>query len=346
MNQIYSVGDESSGVKTIVIQQPGAGWRGWLFWLLMVGLGLSLMFNLMQLVAFSDYAGGTTSPYEKYHSGELTSSSKIARIVVGVTIMPPYTDRLLASIKKAAEDDSVKGVLLVIDSPGGLVSDSHKIYHKLKLLSDKKPVYVAFQGIAASGGYYVAMGAGPKGRIYAEPTTWTGSIGVIIPHYNVSELATKVGVSSDSLKTGPFKDALNPLKEMTPDEKAVWEEILKDSFDRFIQVIDEGRSNLDEAGIRKLATGQVFTAPQALQNGLVDAIGYEDEALTALQQAVGLTDARVIEYEHPQTLSDILLGGSAQSRVTMPDPLTAILESSVPRAMYLFGWHPGIANGH
>lgn len=345
MNQTLPTGDDGSGVKTIVIQQQGAGWRGWLFWLLMVGLGLSLMFNLMQLVAFSDYAGGTSAPYEKFHSGELTSSNKIARIEVGVTIMPPYTDRLIESIEKATKDDSVKGVLLVIDSPGGLVSDSHKIYHRLKLLSDKKPVYVAFQGIAASGGYYVAMGAGPKGKIYAEPTTWTGSIGVIIPHYNVSELADKVGVSSDSLKTGPFKDALNPLKEMTPDEKAVWEEILKDAFDRFVQVIDTGRDNLDDAAIRKLATGQVYTAPQALANGLVDVIGYEEEALAALQQNLGLTNARVIEYQHPQSLSDVLLGGAAQSRASYADPLTAILDASVPRAMYLFGWHPGVAHG-
>src|SRR5207248_4028218 len=105
-------------------------------------------------------------------------------------------------IKKAKEDANVKGVLLAVDSPGGTVTDSHKIYHQLKELSEKKPVFVSMGSLAASGGYFVAMGAGTQAKIYAEPTTWTGSIGVIIPHYEVTELAEKAGIKALPLKTG------------------------------------------------------------------------------------------------------------------------------------------------
>src|SRR4029077_5357237 len=120
---------------------------------------------------------------------------------VNGTIMPPFTKRILQSIDHAKDDKHVKGVVLVVDSPGGLVSDSHQIYHRLKELGKTKPIFVSMKSLAASGGYYVSMGAGEEGRIFAEPTTWTGSIGVIMPRYEVVELAKKVGIDSKPLKT-------------------------------------------------------------------------------------------------------------------------------------------------
>jgi protease-4 len=103
--------------------------------------------------------------------------------------MTPFSDRVIKTIKKVRDDKDVKGVLLAVDSPGGTVTNSHQIYHELKKLAEQKPVVVSMGSLAASGGYFVAMGAGPKGKIFAEPTTWTGSIGVIIPHYEVTEVA-------------------------------------------------------------------------------------------------------------------------------------------------------------
>lgn len=326
---------------TIVLQYPR---RRWVILFLFGALFISMVMNMGLLAVVSDYGGATDGPIETFHSGELTSAHKIARIEVGFTIMPPYSDRLIDSIRQAGDDDSVKGALLVVDSPGGLVSDSHQIYHELTKLSGKKPVYVAFKGIAASGGYYIAMGAGPEATIFAEPTTWTGSIGVIIPRYNAAELAGKIGVRSDALKTGPLKDALNPFAELSDEERKVWEVILEDAFDRFLSIIDDGRPKLTKDDIRKLATGQVYTADQALKNGLVDQIGYEDDALEALKGKLGLAKVRVVEYQHPVSFVESLLGVQAPLRNVSFDPVSKLIESGVPRAMYLFGWHHGLSS--
>ncbi|MBM4075713.1 MAG: S49 family peptidase, partial [Planctomycetes bacterium] len=195
--------------QTVVIQTSPSFWRSWAVRMLMAALGFSIMLNFGFYSAYQEYFSKTEPPIERYHSGSKTSEDKVALIKAEGTIMPPFTERLIDQIKHAGKDDSVKGIVLQIDSPGGLVADSHEIYHRLKQI--KKPIYVQMKRLAASGGYYIAMGAGPEAKIYAEPTTWTGSIGVIIPRYDFSELAEKYGVRSDPLKTGEFKDALNPF---------------------------------------------------------------------------------------------------------------------------------------
>lgn len=329
------------GTPTIIIQQPG---RRWLVVLLLMALFFSGMLNLGLMASFAEYMGETDGPNEKFHSGDVLAESKIARISANFMIMNPYTDRIKKMIDHARDDDAVKGVLLVIDSPGGLVSDSHEIYHRIQLLAEKKPVYVQMKGIAASGGYYIAMGAGPKAPIYVEPTTWTGSIGVIIPRYDATELASKVGVTADSLTTGPLKDTLNPFKEMSEREREVWKGILEDSFDRFLTVIDQNRPDLTMEQIREIATGQVYTADQAVANGLVDEISFEEDTLQKLQADLGLETVRVVDYEHQQTFSEILMGASAPRQNISIDPFDRILEASTPRAMYLFGWQQGLSS--
>ncbi|WP_437200742.1 signal peptide peptidase SppA [Planctomicrobium sp. SH664] len=326
----------------VVLQQPKRTWLRRLVLLLLLG---SIFLNFSLLATTASYMSPTLGPNEKFHSGELTATDKIARIVVDFTIMAPYTKRIIEVIEKVTKDDSVKGAILVINSPGGLVSDSHEIYHKLKQLAAKKPVYVAMKGIAASGGYYIAMGAGEGAPIYAEPTTWTGSIGVIVPRYDASELAKKVGVEPDSLTTGPLKETLNPFKELSPEERKVWDEILEESFVRFLTVIDESRTNLDLEKTRALATGQVYTADQALKLGMVDQIGYEEDALAALKTKLGLSNVRVVDYEHQKSAAEILFGSSAISAPAARDPLSLLLDASVPRAMYLFGWQQGLRSG-
>jgi len=305
---------------------------------------LSLLANFAQSVAFQEYASGE-KPYEKFHSGELIATDKIARLEISGVIMPPSTDRWLKAIKKISEDDAVKGVVLIIDSPGGLVADSHQIYHRLQKLAEKKPIVVSMKRLAASGGYYVAMGAGPKAKLFVEPTTWVGSIGVIVPRYDVSELAKQWGIKSEPLVTGPLKNTLDPLNPMKPEEEAVWKAIIDDAFARFVNVIDTGRAKLDDAAIRKLATGQIYTAQQGLENGLVDVIGYDDDATEDLKTQLGLKSARIVEYQFPTGLFDVLSASSPSpsSSAAAIDPLKRLFEANVPRAMYLFGWRPGMA---
>lgn len=339
MNPQNSTGGPQTAPPVIIQAQSGPSpGRRLATWLLMLLLIFSLLMNLGMYVAFEDYFAEAEGPSEIFHSGDKTATSKIARIRIEGTIMPPFTGRILKDIKKAKDDDHVKAVLLVIDSPGGLVSDSHHIYHHLTELRDKKPIYVAMQGMAASGGYYVAMGAGEKGKIFAMPTTWTGSIGVIIPHYEATGLAEKVGVKSEPLKTGEFKDALSPFREMTAAERKLWEDIMNQSFEEFLKVIDDNRVTLDMAAVRKLATGQIYTARDAKQLGMIDAIGYEEDALKELKKVANLETARVVSYHHAVGLTDLLLGSSARR-----DPMAewrALLEATVPRAMFYCSWAP------
>lgn len=328
--------------QTIIVQQGVSFWRSWSVRLLMAALSISVLFNMGLYGAYHEYYASTEPPQERFHSGDETASDKIAVLSVEGTIMPPFTERLIKQIDHVIKDDKVKGVLLVVDSPGGLVADSHEIYHRLKKLEDKgKPIYVQMKRMAASGGYYISMGAGTQGRIFAEPTTWTGSIGVIIPHYDVSKLADKFGIASEPLKTGEFKDALSPFRALTENERKLWENILDQSFQKFVKVIDENREHLDADAVKALATGQIYTADDALANKLVDEIGYEEDALAALKTKLALKTARVVKYHTQSSLVEQLLGSSMQARQPV-DPWRVLMEASVPRAMYLCSWMPAL----
>ncbi len=322
----------------VELVRPRRWWPRVLFGLFI----LSALLNLILLVSTAAVVGGSAGGNETFVSGDEASGDKIAIIDISGTIMPPFTGRTLKTIDQLIKDDSVKGVLLAVDSPGGFVADSHQIYARLMKLRQKKPIFVSMKRIAASGGYYVAMGAGPDGKIFAEPTTWTGSIGVIIPRYDVSKLAADYGVKSEPLVTGEFKDSLSPFREMTPAEEDLWKGIMADSFDRFKGVIDEGRGNLTLEQIAPLASGRIFTANQAIAAGLVDQIGFEEDAIEALKTHLNLTSVRVVRHQQPPTLLDALLGAQAQAKPI--DPLQQLLDASTPRAMYFCGWQAGLSS--
>lgn len=329
---------QSSQQPTIIVQmppQPGF-FRSWFTRVLISLLMMSAFLNLMLLSSHSETPG---KYYEEFVSGDEQSDDRIAVISISGTIMPPYTERTLKMLELASKDDDVKGVILSIDSPGGFVADSHQIYRQVKKLAEKKPIYVSMKRMAASGGVYVAMGVGEKGKLFAEPTTWTGSIGVIIPRYDISALAEKFGVKSDSMTTGPFKDSMNPLKPLSEADRALWDAIIKDSFDRFVTIVDECRKPLDEPTVRtKLATGQVFTATQAKDFGLIDDIKFEDEVAELMQADLKLSKVRVVKYQHQATLADIFLGNVTARE--SDQVWQKIMDASVPRALYYCSWLP------
>ena len=337
-------GEDVRSEPTVVVTQPPPR-RLWPVALAVVGgfglLGLiglcTIGFLISGLVSAVDSATAelvkATPDGIDEVSVEGSGSAKLAIIEMAGTIGPPFTDDWIAQIEKASEDDAVKGVLLHVDSPGGLVADSHQIYHRLRKLSDKKPVVVQFGRLAASGGYYVAMGAGPDGVIVAEPTTWTGSIGVIVPYYNVTDLAEKIGVDAAPLKTGRFKDTLSPFKPLTDGEVAVWDAIIEDAFDRFKDVIESARTDLSRDEIDAAATGQIFTAEQAVERKLIDRIGYRDESLELLATKAGVASPHIIRYESPVAPLAMLLGQADAE----PD-WAAALRIGRPEARYQFGW--------
>jgi protease-4 len=300
---------------------------------------LSVIVNFALISSQSSLTQLNSSSQEAFVSGDRDAKDRIAIIKLEGTIMPPFTGRILDMIESASEDDTIKGVLLSIDSPGGFVADSHQIYHRLKQLAEKKPIYVSMKRIAASGGVYAAMGIGETGKIFAEPTTWTGSIGVIIPRYDMTGLSEKFGVTSDSLTTGEFKDSLNPFRPLSDRDREVWGAIIDDSFDRFVAIVAEGRAGLDEATVReKLATGQIFTANQAVENGLIDAIAFEDEVIETMQTDLNIESMGVITYRYTPTPLEILMGN-----IEARDPEVMwrkTLEATVPRALYYCSWLP------
>lgn len=329
--------NQSSPPQQIIVQAPKESFLSRMASRLFYTLfSLSILLNIALLAASADYFATEDKLKEKYHSGSKTSREKIAVIEVSAAIMPPYTERVISAIKKARDDDEVKGVLLKIDSPGGMVTDSHQIYHQLELLRAKKPIYVLMEDIAASGGYYIAMGSGKEGKIFAEPTTWTGSIGVILPHYQLEGLVEKLGIKVNPLKTGQYKDALSPFRPMTAEDEKLWRDIIDQAFQQFLGIIVENRPSMPMEKLKPLAQGQVFTAKDALSNGLVDEIGYEEDALKSLKSHLKLDDARIVHYEREAGLSEILMG--VKTGVGPREQWRELMEQTVPRAMYYCTW--------
>lgn len=328
---------------TVIVRTVRKG--GWLAAALAVLLCGSVLVNMLLITFTAQQITATTetsSLTEQYVSGDKEASDRIAIVEIDGTIMSPFTERTLKILKRIENDANVKGIVLAVESPGGFVADSQRIYDRLKALHETKgkKIYVSMGRLAASGGYYVAMGAGPQGKIYAEPATWTGSIGVIIPRYDVSKLASDYGVKSEPLVTGPFKDALSPFKELSPEEREVWKAIMDESYNEFVRIIDESREKLNWDQAKALATGQIYTAKQAVANGLVDGIKYRDDVVAELKEDLKMSKARVVRYTYPPSAVELLLGVS--SRVTPRSLISEFLDASVPRAMYFFGWHPNL----
>lgn len=175
----------------------------------------------------------------------------------------------MEQLRRAAEDDGIKAVVLRINSPGGSAAAAQELYQEVKRLAEQKPVVVSMADVAASGGYYIAAAAD---RIVANGSTVTGSIGVRMEYLQFYELMEKFGVEGGNLTTGPYKDTGSPFRPMRPDERKLLEDLLDDMYDQFVKAVAEGRG-MDEAEVRKFADGRIFTGEQALKLGLVDELG-------------------------------------------------------------------------
>src|SRR4029453_7908288 len=252
---------------------------------------------------------------------------------------------LLASFKeeltKASKDDKVKALVLRINSPGGTVNASDILYHELKTFKGNKkiPVIASMMDVAASGGYYLAMAAD---AILVHPSTVTGSIGVIMLTVNAKGLLEKVGVEANAITSGPRKDMGSPFRTMTSEEKFIFQGVIDSFFSRFLAVVQEGRPQLSADQIKKLADGRIYSGAQAKEAGLVDDIGYLDEAIERAKKNAGFTEARIVTYrrhgEYQNNLySRVLSGGSGLSNLANMD-LLSLVRGGSPQFMYL--WMP------
>jgi len=290
---------------------------------------------------------------EKYHSLSKTATDKVAIVTLEGTIMAE-DNFLKKQLDAVRNDEHVKAIVLRIDSPGGTVTGSDYLYHHLtQLVAEKKiPLVVSMGAIAASGGYYVAMAAGPNAKtIYAEPSCWTGSIGVIIPHYDVSALLNKWDIRDDSIASHPLKQMGSPTANLPAPYKEEEQKILKQlvdaTFDRFKQIVLDSRPELkaDAASQEIVFTGRIFTAGEAKEQHLIDELGFVEDAVTRAVELAKLTPdtARVIKYHKPVGLIDQLLVGSQERSSQFglrggnlsASSLAALLDLAAPRAYYL-----------
>jgi len=224
-----------------------------------------------------------------------------------VRIEGPIMDSkdLVEEIREHAKDNSVKAIVLRIDSPGGAVAPSQEIYAEVKKAAAIKKVVVSMGSIAASGGYYIAA---PATRIFANPGTLTGSIGVIMEIPNVEELMKKIGVKSEVVKSGKNKDMGSAFRAMQPEGRQILQDVLDNVHAQFIKAVAEGRKMTIE-DVRSLADGRIFSGEQAQALKLVDELGTLDDATRAAAKMAGLgEDPDVVVKKDKLSLFDMLRG--------------------------------------
>jgi protease-4 len=269
--------------------------------------------------------------------GVLSEVAKPTRL--GLTEHESSVARVRSQLGKAAKDRAVKAVVLRIHSPGGTATASEIIYGEIQRFKAKKPVPVVAQlvGIATSGAYYAAMAAD---SVYANPTTVTGSIGVIFVSVNAAGLMEKLGLADQSITTGPYKDVGSPLRPMTPEDRALMQGVLNDLYRRFVQVVVAGRPQLSASRVAELADGRIYSATQAQANGLVDGIADLPSTIDEVRGRAGLGDVRVVAYHRRREWRENLytLPPSLETLSVKPTALLDLLHG--PTFAYL--WWPGI----
>lgn len=195
------------------------------------------------------------------------------------------SDTIVEALKEARDDSNVKAVVLRIDSPGGSVIASDIIWRAVQITKAKKPVIVSMSDLAASGGYYIAMGAS---AIVAQPTTLTGSIGIFTGKFVTKDLYAKLGLTTDQVKRGTFADMYSASHKFSDAERSKIEKDLLDSYDVFISKVAEGRG-LDKAKVDEIAQGRVWLGEAGKKIGLVDELGGLDKAIDVAKQKAGVT---------------------------------------------------------
>lgn len=246
-------------------------------------------------------------------------------------------------LDKAASDRRVKAVVLRISSPGGTVAASDIMYHSLREFKRKtgKPVVACFLGVGCSGAYYLACGSD---GIVAQPGSVTGSIGTIMHTFSFAGTMEKIGVKAVAIKSGELKDLGSPLHDLGAEERKVLEGIVNQFFEQFLTVVEEGRKDIGEQKLRGLADGRVFTAEEALQEKLIDKVGYPADGIEWAKKIAGVEKGRVVMYHRPlgykanvysTAMSDEGVVG-ALINVELPDWLNS------GGTQFLYLWQPAV----
>ena len=281
----------------------------------------------------------------------ITPGSSTERIVVlsvngaiidtgGTSIFDTQTFQFRAFMEKLdmiENDDTIVGVVLYVNSPGGGVYESAQIRRGLDFIQSEReiPLYASFGSMSASGGYYISSGAD---KIFAPKETLTGSIGVIFSALNVAGLFEDFGIEAMTVVSGVHKDILSPYREMTEEERAILQSMVDNSYDGFIRVIAQGRG-MSESHVRSFADGRIVDGIQAKELGLIDEHGYLEDTIAALKADFDLEYAQVIRFQAAPVFPTILgmsLEGIIPNNPTSLDQIARALDTNTaPRLMYI-----------
>lgn len=304
-------------------------------WLWIVAISMVVIFACAGLVGLGLWSarafgngGGSGLPF-----GDAVAVVRVEGVIVPGEAPPPnpftggstgaFSETIVEQLKNAEENDAVKAVVLFVDSPGGSVFASEEITLQIKQMT--KPVISAMGSVAASGGYYVSA---PTQEIWASPHTLTCSIGVIMQLINVEDFAEEYGITAVTVKSGQFKDIGNPFREVSPDDMAILQSIVDEAYENFVGVVADGRGMPAEE-VRTIADGRVCSGKQAQAMGLVDNLGYLQDAIDRAAELGNIDgEPRLIEYTSQDGLFEAL--GSALYR---PSPLEELRQ--------IINYHPG-----
>jgi protease-4 len=316
-------------------KKKGIGWK--IFWGIVLAMSFmaNLVLFLMLIGVIAIFATGQTGILDEEVIREGPSRTKIAMISVQGPIYGEVAGDVYRQLKTVRKDKHIKGIIVRVNSPGGTISASDQIHKEISKFREEqnKPVVAFMQGVAASGGYYTSVACD---KIIAEPTTITGSIGVISWWLVLEELLEdKLGILPVTIKSGRKKDWPSSFRKPEPEEiQYIQDKLIEPALERFVEVVAEGRkSKLSEEQVRQLADGGIFGAKEALEEKLIDQIGYLDEAIELVKSLAGVEKAQVIQYRKPFSFADFF--SYRKSNLLKLNKAT-LYELGVPQILYLW----------
>ena len=315
-------------------QKKTAGWKIFIAIILFFSILANLAMVVILVATVAVFTAGTTEGLieEKIASGP--RANKIAVIRLEGIINRETADDIIGQIESAQKDINVKALIIRTFSPGGSVFASDRIHNQIMKFRTQtnKPVVAFMEGLAASGGYYTSVACD---KIIAEPATITGSIGVIMGHFVLQQLLEeKLGIQPVVIKSGPKKDWPSSFSEVTDEQKEyLQDKLIGPAYERFVMLIAQGREALDIVQVKTLADGSIYNATEALDNKLIDRIGYLDDAIELTKKLAGIEKAYVVEYKRPFSLAN-WLGAKAQFLPRIDR--AALYELSTPQLMYIW----------
>jgi protease-4 len=280
---------------------------------------------------------GTDGPSSSSGTGDAVAIVRVEGAIFSSDDVDDFTTGansavVMADLRSAIDDPTVKAILLRVDSPGGSVTGSAQIYELVREI--EKPLIVSMAAVAASGGYYISA---PADYIIARPDTVTGSIGVIMTLFNADDFLNEWGIDIINITSGPNKAIGSAWEDLTPEQRGILEAFIDEAYEDFVQIIVDGR-NLDEATVRQLADGRIYSGRQAQANGLVDGLGNLDDAIAKAAELGGISgEPRIVEYEHLPSFESFLTGFSTRLNHSQADQvLEAIDAFTLPAIEYRY----------